>query len=300
MARTLSLVVRNLVFTVVVPGLGGFWAPWQILGGHYPAPAMWEAVVVIAAGVALYVWCVWNFAAVGRGTPGPWDAPRQVVATGPYRWVRNPIYLAALLVVLGQAWLFMSLPLLAYAGAMALCCHLFVIGYEEPMLRRRFGSAYLDYRNAVPRWVPRPPGRTPRTAPWADEPGVGEISDAMISAAPAPRISQSRSRVQCGRRNRRPRWSWKLCPVYCMASTRYTGGPSGGGSWLAWASSMLHWMWLRVISRTWSASMKRRPACVAITIPSKRSRSGICSTCSSVPIWVPVLLSTGVPSTAAW
>jgi len=104
MARTLSLVVRNLVFTVVVPGLGGFWAPWQILGGHYPAPAMWEAVVVIAAGVALYVWCVWNFAAVGRGTPGPWDAPRQVVATGPYRWVRNPIYLAALLVVLGQAW----------------------------------------------------------------------------------------------------------------------------------------------------------------------------------------------------
>ena len=164
MARTLSLVVRNLVFTVVVPGLGGFWAPWQILGGHYPAPAMWEAVVVIAAGVALYVWCVWNFAAVGRGTPGPWDAPRQVVATGPYRWVRNPIYLAALLVVLGQAWLFMSLPLLAYAGAMALCCHLFVIGYEEPMLRRRFGSSYLEYRNAVPRWIPRPPRRALRAA----------------------------------------------------------------------------------------------------------------------------------------
>jgi protein-S-isoprenylcysteine O-methyltransferase Ste14 len=85
-----------------------------------------------------------------------------VVATGPYRWVRNPIYLAALLVVLGQAWLFMSLPLVAYAGAMALCCHLFVIGYEEPTLRRRFGSAYLDYRNAVPRWVPRAPRRALR------------------------------------------------------------------------------------------------------------------------------------------
>ena len=65
--------------------------------------------------------------------------------------------IAALLVVLGQAWLFMSLPVLVYAGAMALCFHLFVIGYEEPTLRRRFGSAYLEYRRAVPRWIPRPP-----------------------------------------------------------------------------------------------------------------------------------------------
>jgi protein-S-isoprenylcysteine O-methyltransferase Ste14 len=159
MARTLSLAIRNLLFTVVVPGLGGFWAPWWILhrDGRTPTPVMWEAVVVIAAGIALYVWCVWNFAAVGGGTPGPWDAPRQVVAVGPHRWVRNPIYISALLVVLGQAWLFMSLPVLVYAGAMALCCHLFVIGYEEPTLRRRFGDTYAEYRRTVPRWIPRPP-----------------------------------------------------------------------------------------------------------------------------------------------
>jgi protein-S-isoprenylcysteine O-methyltransferase Ste14 len=127
MARTLSLVVRNLVFTVVVPGLGGVWVPWWIAtgygahGGHGVAVAAagWAAIPVIAAGTALYAWCVWNFAAVGRGTPGPWDAPSRVVAAGPYRWVRNPIYLAALLVVLGEAWLFMSLWLLAYAGLMA-------------------------------------------------------------------------------------------------------------------------------------------------------------------------------------
>jgi protein-S-isoprenylcysteine O-methyltransferase Ste14 len=157
--RTLSLVTRNLLFTIVVPGLGGFWVPWRIVAhdGHYPAPAAWEAVVVIAAGIALYAWCTWKFAAVGKGTPGPWDAPRQVVATGPYLWVRNPIYISALLVVLGQAWLFGSLPLLAYAGAMALCCHLFVIGYEEPALRRRFCSAYLEYKSTVPRWIPRRP-----------------------------------------------------------------------------------------------------------------------------------------------
>ncbi|MGO8727010.1 MAG: methyltransferase family protein [Streptosporangiaceae bacterium] len=158
-ASPLGLVVRNLAFTVVVPGLGGAWEPWWILTHHgrAPAPAAWEAVGVIAAGTALYVWCVWNFAAVGRGTPGPWDAPARVVAAGPYRWVRNPIYLAALLIVLGEAWLFMSPRLLAYAGAMAVFFHLFVTGYEERTLRRRFGSAYLEYRCAVPRWIPRRP-----------------------------------------------------------------------------------------------------------------------------------------------
>jgi hypothetical protein len=93
---------------------------------------------------------------VGGGTPGPWDAPSRVVAAGPYRWVRNPIYLAALLVVLGEAWLFLSLPLLAYAGAMAVLFHLFVTGYEEPTLRRHFGRTYLEYQRMVPRWIPPP------------------------------------------------------------------------------------------------------------------------------------------------
>jgi protein-S-isoprenylcysteine O-methyltransferase Ste14 len=159
MARTLSLIARNLVFTIVVPGLGGVWVPWWILTrhGHTATPVAWEAVIVIAAGAALYVWCVWNFAAVGDGTPGLWDAPSRVVVAGPYRWVRNPIYIAALLVVLGEAWLFLSLPLLAYAGAMAVFFHLFVTGCEERRLGRRFGDSYLEYRRTVPRWVPRPP-----------------------------------------------------------------------------------------------------------------------------------------------
>jgi len=158
-ASTPGLIVRNLMFTAVVPGLGGAWMPWRILtrDGRAATPVAWEAVAVIAAGAALYVWCIWNFAAVGRGTPGPWDAPSRVVAQGPYRWVRNPIYIAALLVVLGQAWLFGSVPLLAYAGAMAITFHLFIAGYEERTLRRRFGRSYLEYRQAVPRWIPRPP-----------------------------------------------------------------------------------------------------------------------------------------------
>jgi protein-S-isoprenylcysteine O-methyltransferase Ste14 len=159
MTRTVSLILRNLVFTVVVPGLGGIWLPWSIMtrGGHTGTPTAWPAIPVIAAGVALYAWCVWNFAAVGGGTPGPWDAPSRVVAAGPYRWVRNPIYLAALLIVLGEAWLFLSPQLLAYAAVMAVLFHLFITGYEERTLDRRFGRAYQDYQATVPRWIPRHP-----------------------------------------------------------------------------------------------------------------------------------------------
>jgi len=157
----MSLLIRNLVFTVVVPGSGAVWIPWWILtrGGAIPTPGAWHALSVIVIGAALYLSCVWVFGVVGRGTPGPWDAPRRFVAVGPYRWVRNPIYIAALLVVVGEAWLFLSLPLLVYAGTMAVFCHLFVIGYEEPTLRRNFGETYVEYLRTVPRWIPRPPRR---------------------------------------------------------------------------------------------------------------------------------------------
>src|SRR2546430_13565413 len=87
LCQSLGLVVRNVVFTLVVPGLGGAWLPWWLLthGHATPTPTAWEAIPVIAAGAALYFWCAWNFAAVGGGTPGPWDAPGRVVARGPYR-----------------------------------------------------------------------------------------------------------------------------------------------------------------------------------------------------------------------
>jgi protein-S-isoprenylcysteine O-methyltransferase Ste14 len=155
----MSLVIRNLVFTAVVPGAGAVWVPWWILTRFdtAAAPTAWYAVIVIAAGAALYLWCVAVFAVVGRGTPGPWDAPRRFVAVGPYRWVRNPMYHAVLLVILGEAWLFLSPPLLVYAATLLICFHLFVIGYEEPTLRRRFGASYTTYVQAIPRWLPRRP-----------------------------------------------------------------------------------------------------------------------------------------------
>jgi protein-S-isoprenylcysteine O-methyltransferase Ste14 len=155
-----GLALRNLLFTVVVPGSGGVYVPWLILrrGGGSQVPVAWPGGVVIAAGVLLYLSSQWIFAVAGRGTPGPWDAPRGLVAVGPYRWVRNPIYLAALLIVVGEAWLFLSADLLLYAGALAVAFHLLVIGHEEPGLQARFGDRYQGYRRAVARWIPRPPG----------------------------------------------------------------------------------------------------------------------------------------------
>lgn len=121
------------------------------------APTAWPAAAAITLGVALCLWCPWLFAAQGRDTPSLGRATASRCG-GPYRWVRNPIYISALLVVLGEAWLYLSLPLLAYAGAMAISCHLFVTGYEEPTLRRRSGRVYEEYLGTVRRWIPHPSG----------------------------------------------------------------------------------------------------------------------------------------------
>jgi len=155
-----GLVVRNVAFAIVVPGAGGAYVPWLILtrnGGRLPAVAAWYAAPVIIAGVCLYAWCAFAFGHTGRGTPGLWDAPRRVVATGPYAFVRNPIYLAALLIVSGEAWLFESPSLLLYAAALAAAFHVLIVGYEEPRLRARFGDPYVAYCRSVARWLPRPP-----------------------------------------------------------------------------------------------------------------------------------------------
>jgi protein-S-isoprenylcysteine O-methyltransferase Ste14/uncharacterized protein YndB with AHSA1/START domain len=132
------------------------YGPLLILRGRGATAASlaWPAVAVIAVGVALYVSCVWVFAVAGGGTPGVWDPPRRVVAVGPYRWVRNPIYLSAMLIVLGEAWLFRSTALLVYAVALAVAFELLVVAYEQPRLRAKFGNRYESYRGTVPRWIP--------------------------------------------------------------------------------------------------------------------------------------------------
>ena len=118
--------------------------PWQTAG-----------ILVAASGAALAVSCIATFALVGKGTPAPFDPPRRLVVQGPYRFVRNPMYIGAGLAMAGAALFYQSLALLGYIGAFFVVSHLFVAVYEEPTLRSTFGKDYETYCDTVGRWWPR-------------------------------------------------------------------------------------------------------------------------------------------------
>lgn len=115
----------------------------------------WAGVAAAVAGGALALWCVVTFALISRGTPAPFDPPRTLVVRGPYRYVRNPMYLGAALALCGAALFYHSAPLFAYAALFLLAAHAFVVGYEEPTLARLFGAEYEAYRARVGRWLTR-------------------------------------------------------------------------------------------------------------------------------------------------
>src|SRR5262249_28757107 len=104
-------------------------------------------------GIALYFWCAGEFTFRGGGTHAPIDPPRAMVIKGTYRWTRNPMYVAVLSTILGEAVFFRSAPLATYALLLFGTFHLFVLAYEEPTLQRQFGSAYAQYQHTVPRWL---------------------------------------------------------------------------------------------------------------------------------------------------
>ena len=111
--------------------------------------------LVLAAGLAVLLRCVWEFARRGRGTLALFDAPRKFVASGPYRYVRNPMYVAVLLILLGECWFFWSAPLLLYTGLFFVILNIFIIGYEERALRAKFGTEFVEYCQNVGRWLPK-------------------------------------------------------------------------------------------------------------------------------------------------
>jgi protein-S-isoprenylcysteine O-methyltransferase Ste14 len=155
-------VFKTLVFTVVVPGSVTVLPPYYLLPAGVGAEfSGWRApgLPLIALGAACYFWCAWNFAWKGLGTPAPIDPPKTLIARGPYRFVRNPMYTGVLTVILGEAFLFASLRLLLAAAGFWLFSHAFVVLYEEPTLRAKFGASYEDYCRRVPRWVPGRPKR---------------------------------------------------------------------------------------------------------------------------------------------
>jgi len=164
----MRLFLKNLVFTVLVPGTVTVFIPYQIIvrgGGALMADAarLWAAGPLLVLGAAIYLWCVWDFAVTGRGTPAPIDPPKHLVVRGLYRYVRNPMYVGVLLTISGWAVLSGSWALVKYGVGVALAFHFFVVFVEEPTLRRQFGDAYDAYRRTVARWVPRPARGKPST-----------------------------------------------------------------------------------------------------------------------------------------
>ena len=159
--KRLSAVVGTGLFLLLAPGTVAGLVPWWITRWRMQPPLLGFSgfrvigAVIIAAGTAVVLDSFARFALQGLGTPAPILPTRHLVVSGLYRYVRNPMYVGVLWMVLGQGLLFGEGRLFAYGVLLWLGVHVFVIGYEEPTLRRTFGAEYEVFRRNVPRWIPR-------------------------------------------------------------------------------------------------------------------------------------------------
>ncbi len=151
-------ILKSLLFLILAAGLGAVYVPFALL----PRDPQFEtgifaylAFPLWLLGGAAILWCFGDFTFKGHGTPAPIDPPKELVATGLYRYVRNPIYVGVLTIIIGHFLWFKTIWMLAYAVAVFLFFHLFIIFYEEPTLKGKFGAAYKDYCKSVPRWIPK-------------------------------------------------------------------------------------------------------------------------------------------------
>lgn len=161
-AATMTVLVRAITYATLFIGLVLVFLPAQVLSragvagpARFGAPQL-AGTTVAAAGATLAIWCILTFALVGRGTPAPFDPPRRLVVRGPYKCVRNPMYLGAGLALAGAALFYETAVLWAYSAGFLLLMHLLVVLYEEPTLRRTFGQDYETYCQHVRRWLPTP------------------------------------------------------------------------------------------------------------------------------------------------
>ena len=160
MTRTQSI-FWSLLFTIVVPGTVAGLVPWLITRWHQAAdpfgsPHAWPlGIMLIALGLPVLLLAIYKFATAGLGTPLPAAPTTHLVISGPHRFVRNPMYIAVVAIILGHALILEQPELLWYAALVAVATPTFVRLYEEPTLQRQFGDEYDRYRKAVHAWVPR-------------------------------------------------------------------------------------------------------------------------------------------------
>jgi protein-S-isoprenylcysteine O-methyltransferase Ste14 len=158
--RTRQAIAGSALFFIAAPGVVAGLLPW-LLTDRYRMP--WSTLpglvpvgwVLIVVATALLLHAFARFALEGLGTPAPVAPTERLVVGGIYRHVRNPMYVAVLAIILGQALLFSSAALVAYAAIAAIAMVSFVKFHEEPTLARRYGAEYEAYRHAVPGWLPR-------------------------------------------------------------------------------------------------------------------------------------------------
>jgi protein-S-isoprenylcysteine O-methyltransferase Ste14 len=158
--QTIFVALRSAVF-----GAGFFWLWTWIalllrafdppLGGPLPPWTASAGAAILSAGAVLALWCIGAFIVRGRGTPALFDPPRRFVAVGPYRLVRNPMYVGGALLLLGFGLSQRSPAIVLFVPLWALLFHLLVVLYEEGALQAKFGSEYDDYCRRTPRWIPR-------------------------------------------------------------------------------------------------------------------------------------------------
>jgi protein-S-isoprenylcysteine O-methyltransferase Ste14 len=126
------------------------------LGGPLPAWTQAVGLTALVVGATVAAWCIGAFVVQGRGTPAPFDAPRRLVAVGPYRYARNPMYVGGALLLLGLGLYQRSPSIVLFVPVWWLLFHLFAVLYEEPALHRKFGRDYEEYCRRTPRWLPWP------------------------------------------------------------------------------------------------------------------------------------------------
>jgi protein-S-isoprenylcysteine O-methyltransferase Ste14 len=161
----MTMLIRQLVAIAALPFTVTILVPMAILRRNPFEPAMPHSmlelstiilgVVALSAGAVLFAACVFQFWTRGRGTLAPWDPPRRFVADGPYRYVRNPMITGVILILIGEAAILRSSSLAQWSALFVAINMIYIPLLEEPMLRARFGSAYEDYLQAVPRFIPR-------------------------------------------------------------------------------------------------------------------------------------------------
>jgi protein-S-isoprenylcysteine O-methyltransferase Ste14 len=155
------LTLRSVAWTIVIPGFVTLYIPWSFFGlsaASFVAtgPRQLLGLLFAAVGAVFLLVCIWEFVAYGRGTLSPVDPPTTLVVRGLYRYVRNPMYLSVLVLLVGEGLLTRSLGLFEYTLGWFIWINFVVLLYEEPALSRTFGASYLAYSATVSRWVPRP------------------------------------------------------------------------------------------------------------------------------------------------